>query len=356
MSAQFMPEKQTSGHPAVEHRETGVLLVNLGTPDAPTPSAIRRYLGEFLSDRRMIEFPRPLWWFILNGIILNTRPRSAAARYATIWRHGDNLSPLAYYTHAQAKKLDAKMPQNVKVYWAMRYGNPSIADTIAKMQTDGCQRILVIALYPQYSATTSASVYDEVFRTLAKMRWQPALRTAPPWYDHPAYIDALATSLRDHIAKYEIPPDAIIASFHGIPERYFKNGDPYYCHCAKTTRLLENAIGQNIELAFQSRFGGGKWLQPYLSDVVRAHARAGHHITIITPGFIADCLETLEEIDIDLRPKAYADGAQSFDRVDCLNDSNTAMDFLHQLTKSELGQWYTPKFSKTTHNLHASQT
>ena len=281
-------------HPDVQFGKTGLLLVNLGTPENPDKKGLRPYLKQFLSDRRVIEASPLIWQPILRGIILNTRPKKSAEAYAKIWRQESNESPLRYYTRVQAEKLQVQMGDGVMVDWAMRYGRPSIEERLKAMKGGGCERIAIIALYPQYSASTSASVYDDVFRTLMKLRWQPAIRTAAPWHDHPAYIDALAQSVSDHIAGLDFDPEVIIASFHGLPQSYFEKGDPYHCHCAKTARLLREKLGMDantLRLTFQSRFGPTKWLEPYTDKTVIELAEQGvKKVTVVTPGLIADCV------------------------------------------------------------------
>ena len=258
-------------HPSVAFGKTGILLVNLGTPDSPDTKGLRPYLKQFLSDRRVIETSPLVWQPILRGIILNTRPRKSARAYAKIWNDETNESPLRYFTRLQAEKLKYRLGDTLEVEWAMRYGLPSIADKLDELKTRGCERISVIALYPQYSASTSASVYDEVFRALLDMRWQPAVRTAAPWHDLPAYITALASSVRAHYKTLDWKPDVLVASFHGLPQIYFDKGDPYHCHCAKTARLLREKLKlpeTKFKLTFQSRFGPTKWLEPYTDKTV----------------------------------------------------------------------------------------
>ncbi len=330
-------------HPEVAFGKTGLLLVNLGTPQSPDKKGLRPYLKQFLSDRRVIEAPPLIWQPILRGIILNTRPKKSAEAYAKIWRQESNESPLRYFTRVQAEKLQAGIGDGVIVDWAMRYGAPSIEDRLAAMREAGCERIALVALYPQYSASTSASVYDDVFRALLKLRWQPAIRTAAPWHDHPDYIDALAQSVTDHLAGLDHEPDVIIASFHGLPQSYFKKGDPYHCHCAKTARLLREKLGmddQKLRLTFQSRFGPTKWLEPYTDKTVVALAEQGvKKIAVVTPGFIADCVETLEEIGIALNEDFVEAGGTHFSTVPCLNDSELSQALLKTIAARELAGW-----------------
>ncbi|MGC6534913.1 MAG: ferrochelatase [Parvibaculales bacterium] len=332
-----------AAHPTVAYGKTGLLLVNLGTPDTPDAKGLRPYLKQFLSDRRVIETSPLIWQPILRGIILNTRPRKSAKAYTKIWRQESNESPLRYYTRRQAELLQEELGDGVTVDWAMRYGKPSIEEKLAAMQKAGCERISVMALYPQYAASTSASVYDDVFRALLKLRWQPAVRTAAPWHDHPAYIDALAISLKSHLAALDWQPDAVIASFHGLPQSYFEKGDPYHCHCAKTARLLREKMGVDedyLKLTFQSRFGPAKWLEPYTDKTVIDMAESGSKkIAVITPGFISDCVETLEEIGIELQGDFTEAGGTHFTTVPCLNDEKAGIALLKTLAERDLASW-----------------
>ncbi len=332
-----------NSHPEVAFGKTGLLLVNLGTPETPDAKGLRPYLKQFLSDRRVIETPPVIWQPILRGIILNTRPRKSAKAYAKIWRQESNESPLRYYTRVQAEKLQAEIGDEIKVDWAMRYGAPSIEDKLADMKAAGCERIAVVALYPQYSASTSASVYDDVFRALLKLRWQPAIRTAAPWHDSADYIDALAQSVTDHLDGLDFEPEVIIASFHGLPQSYFKKGDPYHCHCAKTARLLREKLGMDdkkLRLTFQSRFGPAKWLEPYTDKTVVELAEQGvKKITVVTPGFISDCVETLEEIGLELEGEFSEAGGTHFSTVPCLNDGALSVSLLKKIADRELAGW-----------------
>lgn len=330
-------------HPPIAYGKTGLLLVNLGTPNSPDKKGLRPYLKQFLSDRRVIETSPLIWQPILRGIILNTRPRKSAEAYAKIWRAESNESPLRYYTRRQAELLQPVLGEDVTVDWAMRYGKPSIEERLQAMRDAGCERISVMALYPQYSASTSASVYDDVFRALLKLRWQPAVRTAAPWHDNDAYIDALAASVKAHLATLDWTPDVIIASFHGLPQSYFEKGDPYHCHCAKTSRLLREKLGMDenrLKLTFQSRFGPTKWLEPYTDKTVVELAENGtKKIAVITPGFISDCVETLEEIGIALHEDFEAAGGTHFTTIPCLNDSDHSIALLAQLARRDLSGW-----------------
>jgi ferrochelatase len=334
------------GHPAVPPRRVGVLLVNLGTPDATDYWSMRRYLKEFLSDRRVIEENRLKWWLILNGIILTVRPGRKGRDYDKIWNRARDESPLMTITRAQAEKLDAMLRAghpSVLVDWAMRYGNPSMASRLDLMREAGCDRILLVPLYPQYAAATSATVCDKAFDALKTMRWQPVLRVAPPWHDDPVYIDALAQSLTSAIAALPFRPDVILASFHGMPEEYLRKGDPYYCQCAKTARLLRDRLGMGedvLRLTFQSRFGTAEWLKPYTIDTVEELAKSGvRNLAVITPGFVADCLETLEEIAMENAGVFRKAGGENFAAIPCLNDSDGGMRVLRAIAARELSGW-----------------
>lgn len=325
-------------HPAIVRPRTGVLLVNLGTPDAPETSAVKRYLGQFLSDRRVVEIPPLLWQPILRGIILNTRPRKSAAAYREIWT--EEGSPLAAMTRRQAAALQPMLGAAVVVDWAMRYGSPAIADQLKALHDAGCARILVAPLYPQYCGATTATVVDAVGTALAKMRWQPTIRTLPPYYDDQAHIDALAAQLRGQLSALDFEPECLLASFHGMPERTLSLGDPYHCHCRKTARLLAEALGRPIEIAFQSRFGRAKWLEPATDKVLASMAEGGvRRLAIFAPGFSADCLETLEELAIRGQEQFLATGGTHFAYLPCLNDSAFGMTMLDTLIRRELSGW-----------------
>jgi protoporphyrin/coproporphyrin ferrochelatase len=327
-----------ANHPPVAAPKVGVLLVNLGTPDAPDTAAVRRYLAEFLSDRRVVEIPPLVWKPILHGIILRTRPAKSAANYAKVWM--DEGSPLAVYTNRQAAALQSRLGSAIDVRVAMRYGQPAIASQLSAMKADGCNRILVAPLYPQYSGATTATVIDEVGRSLASMRWQPALRTLPPYHDDPAHIAALATKLKTQLAELGFEPDAIVASFHGMPERTLHLGDPYHCHCQKTARLLSEALGKPLTIAFQSRFGRAKWLEPSTEDTIKRLANEGKKkIAIFAPGFSADCLETLEELAMQGKEQFEEAGGEHYAYLPCLNDSAPGMDMLETLVRRELSGW-----------------
>lgn len=331
-----------SGHPQVKQGKVGVLLVNLGTPDGTDYWSVRRYLSEFLSDPRVIEVPKPIWQLILQGPILTFRPSKSGAAYKKIWM--DDGSPLLIYTRAQAEKLNARIgTDKLIVDFAMNYGNPSIASKIEALKAQGCDKISVIALYPQYSATTTASVYDRTFAALKKLRWQPAVRTAAAFHDQPAYINALAASIKSHIAALDYAPDKVVMSYHGIPKAYFDKGDPYHCHCHKTTRLVSEALGWGEDYAmttFQSRFGPKEWLQPYTDKTLEALPGQGaKKIVVVSPAFISDCLETLEEMALEGRDTFLEAGGEAYSLVPCLNDSDAAIDLLEDLVRRETAGW-----------------
>jgi len=332
------------GHPAISPRRIGVLLVNLGTPDATDYWSMRRYLKEFLSDPRVIEENRIKWWLALNLVILIVRPGRKGRDYDKIWNKERNESPLKTITRAQTEKLSEALPdRRLSIDWAMRYGNPSIASRLAAMHAAGCDRILVVPLYPQYAAATTATVGDEVFRVLSAMRVQPALRIAAPYYAELTYIDALATSLNAALETLTFKPEVIVASFHGIPAAYVAKGDPYYQHCVETTRLLRQKFGYDSEklmLTFQSRFGPTEWLKPYTDATVKALAERGvKNIAVITPGFAADCLETLEEIAMENAEIFRRAGGENFAAIPCLNDSPDGMAVIRDIVLRELEGW-----------------
>ena len=326
-------------HPDIPKPNVGVLLINLGTPDAPEARAVRRYLAEFLSDPRVVEIPKLAWKPILHGIILRTRPRKSAEAYNQIWTNEG--SPLRVIAHRQAEALRARLP-NLSIHYAMRYGHPGIAAAIERMADEGCTRILAAPLYPQYCAATTATANDAVFGVLARMRWQPAVRTLPPYHDDPIYIEALRDNLSRQIAALDSDPERLLLSFHGMPERTRDLGDPYYCHCRKTARLLGEALGREIDVAFQSRFGRAKWLQPATDETLAAFARDGvKSVAVAAPGFSADCLETLEELGIRGRQTFLDAGGEQFSLLDCLNDSPESIAMLERLVLRELAGWVT---------------
>jgi len=324
----------------------GVLLVNLGTPDAADAPAVRRYLKEFLSDPRVIENQGLLWRAVLNGIILPIRPRTKARDYRKIWNVERNESPLKTVTRAQAEKLAAALEplgRPIVVDWAMRYGNPSIGSRLESLIARGCERILVMPLYPQYSAATTATVCDEVFRVLMGLRRQPAVRIAAPYYDDQVYIEALASSMRSELGRLSFQPDVVLASYHGMPEEYVRKGDPYERHCIETTRLLREALGYDesmLMLTYQSRFGRAKWLEPATDQTVKALAKRGvTSLVVVTPGFSADCLETLEEIAVENAHIFRKHGGENFAALPCLNDSTPGMLMLKQMALRDLKGW-----------------
>jgi ferrochelatase len=344
--AQAAPAGRPPDHPVVSSGGIGVLIANLGTPDATDAESVRRYLREFLSDKRVIEEEGLLWKLVLNGFILRFRPRRKGRDYAKIWNREKDESPLKTITRSQAEKLGAILElvdRRLAVDWAMRYGNPSIASRLDALAAKGCERILLVPLYPQYAAATTATVCDEAFRALMKMRWQPAIRVAPPYYDDPVYIGALADTVEAELARLPFRPDVILASFHGIPKDYFLKGDPYYCHCAKTTRLLRERLAlddDKLRMTFQSRFGRAEWLQPYTDMTVKSLARQGvKSIAVITPGFSADCLETLEEIAVENAHIFKRNGGENFAHIPCLNDSEAGMKVISTVVLRELKGW-----------------
>ena len=330
-------------HPAVAAPRLGVLLVNLGTPDAPTPGAVRRYLKEFLSDPRVVEIPRLVWWPILNGIILNTRPRKSAHAYAQVWT--EDGSPLAAITRAQAEALQVRLGDAALVRWGMRYGKPALGDELQALKDAGCERILFAPLYPQYSGATTATAIDALGARLAEMRWQPAIRTLPPYYDDAMHIEALRSDIARQLGGLSFTPEVLLLSFHGMPERTLTLGDPYHCQCRKTARLLGVALAAEfphlrVETTFQSRFGRAKWLEPATDAVIAAEAAKGtRRLAIAAPGFSADCLETREELAIRGREQFVEAGGTHFAALDCLNASDAGMQMLEALVRRELQGW-----------------
>ena len=345
------PARLPSDHPRVASGRIGVLLTNLGTPDATDYWSIRRYLKEFRSDRRVIETPRLLWWPVLNLVILTTRPGRKGKDYASIWNKERDESPLKTITRGQSDRLAQWVAAGglgvdaarISVDWAMRYGNPSIAAALDRMQKQGCERILVVPLYPQYAAATTATACDKTFEALKTMRWQPTVRFSPPYHDDPAYISSLMASTRRSLAALDFVPEMLLASFHGVPQAYLDKGDPYHCHCVKTWRLLREAMGKSAEefpMSFQSRFGPTEWLKPYTDTTVKALAQRGvKRLAVLTPGFSADCLETLEEIGVENRHYFIENGGEAFAAVPCLNDSDEGMAVITQLVRRELSGW-----------------
>lgn len=333
-------------HPKAAAGKIGVLIVNLGTPDDPSVGAVRRFLAEFLSDRRVIELTPVLWQPILRGIILRVRPKKVAHGYEKIWLKETNESPLRFYTRRQAELLQEPLQQRsdkLIVSWAMRYGQPSLQDELLKLQTQGCDRVLIVPMYPQYSATTTATVTDKVFDILKSLRWQPAIRILPPFFDHDLYIRAIGDSIRDALKHSEKKPDRILASFHGLPKENLGKGDPYFCHCSKTARLLRDylqASDDYLMMTFQSRFGPKEWLQPYTDKTLESLPGQGvKHVAVVTPGFPADCLETLEEMNMVNRDLFLQAGGERYDFIPCINDSSAAINMFSALIRQELEGW-----------------
>ena len=323
-------------HPEVNFGKTGILLINLGTPDSTNWWDIRKYLKEFLSDRRVIEVNPILWQIILNLFILTFRPSKTAHAYKKIWRKDTDESPLLYFTKKQTEKLKNKIGNSKTVVdFAMRYGNPSIKFKLNKLKEAGCENIIILPLYPQYAAPTTATVCDEVYRCLMEMRWQPSLQIVPHYESDPAYIEALINSIEDKLKKISWKPDLIISSYHGIPKKYFDKGDPYHCYCHKTTRLIKERFSQiDIQLTFQSRFGPEEWLTPYTDKTLESLPSKGiKNLLVICPGFASDCVETLEEIDIQGRESFISNGGKNFDLIPCLNDNPDHINLFEKLVK-----------------------
>lgn len=341
------PTYAPADHPAIKRAKVGVLIANLGTPDATSYWPMRRYLNEFLSDRRVIDYPRWKWQPLLQLIILTTRPFRSGAAYRGIWNTEKDESPLLTITRAQSEKITTAMAaeygDDVVVDFCMRYGNPSTESVIRKLKDQGCDRIVFFPLYPQYSAPTTATANDQAFRVLMKMNWQPYIRTVPAYYDHPDYIKALANSVRNAYAKLDKKPDLLVVSYHGVPLRYLTEGDPYHCHCQKTTRLLKEELGwtdDDIKVTFQSKFGPEQWIEPYTVNEVARLAEAGKkNIAIIAPAFSSDCVETLEEINEEIKESFEGAGGESFTYIPCLNDSDEHIDVLVNVLKNEMSGW-----------------
>ena len=338
-------DTKPAGHPPATTRKVGVLLVNLGTPDGTDFSSMWRYLREFLSDPRVIELNKLIWYPILYGLVLTTRPKRSGANYENIWNREKDESPLRTFTRSQSEKLAeifAGSPEIV-VDWGMRYGSPSIRSVVERMQAQGCDRILTFPLYPQYSATTTATANDQLFRALMNMRRAPAVRSVPPYYDEPVYIEALAHSIERHLASLAFEPEIILASYHGIPKPYADRGDPYGEHCLETTRLLRERLGwddKRLITTFQSRFGAQEWLQPYTDKTVERLAKEGvKSIAVVNPGFSSDCIETLEEIAGEAAEIFHHAGGKNFSHIPCLNDSEDGMAVIETLVRRELTGW-----------------
>jgi protoporphyrin/coproporphyrin ferrochelatase len=341
MQQNHLPE----GHPPVLKPKVGILLINLGTPEATSYWPMRRYLKEFLSDPRVIETNPLLWWPILNLIILTFRPKKSGHAYASIWNKELNESPLKSYTRMQAEKLRATFAdtQGIELDWGMRYGKPPLGERIAALKDKGCDRILLFPLYPQYSAATTATALDKAYLKLKAIRWQPAIRTVPPYFDHHAYIDAVADSLTDYMHGLDWKPDRILMAFHGLPREYLDKGDPYHCHCQKTARLVREKLGlskDDLQVVFQSRFGPREWLKPYAQDTVEELPKQNvKNLLMISPGFASDCVETLEELQIGLDETFRKAGGLNFAVVPCLNDQPRSIAMLATLARNELVGW-----------------
>lgn len=321
--------------------DVGVLLVNLGTPDSPEPAAVRKYLAEFLSDPRVVEIPAAIWKPILHGVVLRTRPAKSAKAYREIWTNEG--SPLMVISKRQRDALQDRLGESVCVGLAMRYGSASIGYALTKMFDYGFRRILIAPLYPQYCAATTASALDAAFAQLGSMRSQPTIRTLPPYFADPQYIGALKASIERQLAALDFLPERLLLSFHGMPERTRTLGDPYYEHCHVTAKLVGGQLSLPIDVAFQSRFGRARWLQPATEKVLEAYPAQGvRRLAIATPGFSADCLETLEELGIRGRDTFLQAGGTHFARLDCLNDSDEGMDMITQLIRRELAGWWPP--------------
>jgi len=334
-----------AGHPPVATGRIGVLLLNLGTPDATDYWSMRRYLKEFLSDKRVIEEPRWKWWPILNLIILSVRPGPKGRDYEAIWNKERNEGPLKTITREQAERLTVALAGDPRIVvdWAMRYANPTTMSRIELLRRQGCDRILFVPLYPQYAAATTATACDQAFRALMQMRWQPAVRSTPAWHDDPVYVEAIAASIRDHLETLDFEPERIVATFHGMPQKYLEQGDPYHCQCLKTSRLVRDRLGWQAErwvTTFQSRFGSDPWLQPYTDATVAELARSGvKRLALVAPGFAADCLETLEELDVENREIFLSGGGRQFTYVPALNAGRHGMRVIEHVVRRELMGW-----------------
>ncbi|TIO78395.1 MAG: ferrochelatase [Mesorhizobium sp.] len=334
-----------AGAAPIKAGKIGIMLINLGTPDGTDFKPMWRYLREFLSDPRVIELNKAIWYPILYGLVLTMRPKKSGANYARIWNRERNESPLRTFTRSQAEKLAGALADlpNVVVDWAMRYGNPSTASVALRLVEQGCERILSFPIYPQYSATTTATANDQLFRALMKIRNAPAIRSVPPYYDEPVYIEALARSIEQHLATLDFVPEVVIASYHGIPKPYSDKGDPYRAHCLETTRLLRARLGwdeKKLITTFQSRFGAQEWLQPYTDVTVEKLAKEGvKSIAIVNPGFSVDCIETLDEIGREAAETFHHAGGRNFAHIPCLNDSAEGMAVIEALVRRELSGW-----------------
>lgn len=341
----WQTQRLPGDHPPVSSGHIGVLLINLGTPDGPDPDSVRRYLKQFLSDKRVVEIPPIVWQLILRGIILNTRPQKSSRAYSKIWT--ERGSPLADITARQAEAMTGRFGEKVTVDYAMRYGNPSIESRLTALMAQGCDRILIAPMYPQYCAATTATVFDEVARVLGAMRWQPALRFVPPYHDDPGFIGALADDLTRQVRALAFAPEVMLLSFHGMPQQTLEKGDPYYCHCMKTARLLREALGQRPEFAgvrfettFQSRFGPARWLEPSTDATLMAEGAKGtKRLVVAAPGFAADCVETLEELALEGRDEFLEAGGTDYAVLDCLNTSDDGLAMIDAMLRRELSGW-----------------
>lgn len=341
----WQTQRLPGDHPPVSSGKIGVLLVNLGTPDGPDPESVKRYLKQFLSDTRVVEIPPIAWQLILRGIILNTRPQKSAKAYAKIWT--DRGSPLADITSRQAEAMVGRFGEKVVVDYAMRYGNPSIESRMTTMMADGCDRILIAPMYPQYCAATTATVFDEVARVLRKMRWQPALRFVPPYHDEAGYIAALADDLTRQVEALAFKPEVMLLSFHGMPQQTLEKGDSYYCHCSKSSRLLREELTTRpqfadvrFETTFQSRFGPAAWLKPSTDATLMAEGDKGtKRLVVAAPGFSADCVETLEELALEGRDEFIEHGGEDYAVLDCLNTSDHGLAMIDAMLRRELSGW-----------------
>ena len=341
----WQTQRLPGDHPPAKSGRVGVLLINLGTPDGPDPESVKRYLKQFLSDTRVVEIPPIAWQLILRGIILNTRPQKSAKAYQKIWT--ERGSPLADITARQAEAMVGRFGESVQVDWAMRYGNPSIESRLTAMMADGCDRILIAPMYPQYCAATTATVFDEIARVLKTMRWQPTLRFVPPYHDDPNYLNALAEDLTRQARALAFKPEVMLLSFHGMPQQTLEKGDPYYCHCMKTARLLREMLGTRpefegvrFETTFQSRFGPAAWLEPSTDATLIAEGEKGtKRLVVAAPGFAADCVETLEELAIEGREEFCEAGGEDYAVLDCLNTSDDGLAMIETMLRRELSGW-----------------
>ena len=341
----WQTQRLPGDHPPVSSGQIGVLLINLGTPDGPDPASVRRYLKQFLSDTRVVEIPPIVWQLILRGIILNTRPQKSSKAYSKIWT--DRGSPLADITARQAEAMAGRFGEKVTLDYAMRYGNPSIESRLTAMMAQGCDRILIAPMYPQYCAATTATVFDEVARVLGAMRWQPALRFVPPYHDNPGYIGALADDLARQVHSLDFTPEVMLLSFHGMPQQTLQKGDPYHCHCMKTARLLREELakrpafaGVRFETTFQSRFGPAAWLEPSTDATLMAEGDKGtKRLVVAAPGFAADCVETLEELALEGRDEFTEHGGEDYAVLDCLNTSGNGLEMIDAMLRRELSGW-----------------